>query len=385
MQNAEKGTQSKGLYTQILHETRERILSGELEAGDRLPSEWQIAQQYQTTRAIVRHALNILVEEGLLERVQGSGTFVSRLSSASIRQGGPLQQKSIGVILSEANDELNMRILRGVEQAARPRGYQLSFTYIEENAQEFAQSVARLRTNTSGLVIFPISNESYNDTVAQLQHDNFPFVLVDRYISDLDCDYVASDNLSGGYRATEHLLILGHTRIGFVYSPVGELLTSTVRDRWEGYRRALREYNQPYDEALIYKVSVQKRGDAIMTYDDLIAMPNRPAAFFATNDAIALALLRAAQRCSLNVPGDIGLVGFDDLSFASYLDVPLTTVAQQHSEMGLRAGILLIDRIERQLGATPRHVELPTNLIIRQSCGARLRIGRESSMSTPSL
>jgi DNA-binding LacI/PurR family transcriptional regulator len=276
-----------------------------------------------------------------------------------------------------------MGILRGVEQAARSRGYQLSFTYVEENAQEFAQSIVRLRTNASGLVIFPLSNESHNDAVAQLQHDKFPFVLVDRHISGLDCDYVTSDNLGGGYRATEHLLILGHTRIGFVYSPVGELFTTTVRDRCEGYRKALREYNLPYDEALIYKVSShQKYGASVMTYDDLIASPNRPSAFFASNDAIALAILRAAQRCSLSVPGDIALVGFDDLSFAAHLDVPLTTVAQQHTEMGMHAGTLLINRIERQLSDALRHIELPTNLIIRQSCGVRLRIASLEKVSS---
>jgi DNA-binding LacI/PurR family transcriptional regulator len=380
VENNEKGLQAKALYTQILAEMRTRILSGELAIGDRLPSELQIAQQYQTSRGIVRHALNILVDEGLLERIQGSGTFVCQSALTHTRNVAPAMQKSIGVILSEANDELNMGILRGVEQAARTRGYHLNFAYVEENTQEFAQSIVRLRTNASGLVIFPISNESHNEAVAQLQRDNFPLVLVDRYISDLDCDYVTSDNLGGGYRATEHLLILGHTRIGFVYSTGGELLTTTVRDRWEGYRKALHEYNRPYDETLIYKVSTQKQGPSIMSYGELVARPERPSAFFAANDAIALTILRAAQHRGLNVPGDIALVGFDDLSFAAHLDVPLTTVAQQHTEMGLHAGTLLINRIEHQLSDATRHIELSTNLIIRQSCGARLRITREPSV-----
>lgn len=373
MQNTEKSFQTKARYIQILNEIRQHILSGNLVAGDRLPSEQQIARDHQTSRGIVRHALNLLVGEGLLERVQGSGTFVSQ--SPLTNHAPSSRQKSIGVILSEANDELNMKILRGVEQAAKPRGYQVSFSYTGENAQELALDIARLRASAAGLIIFPISNESHNDAVAQLQQDEFPFVLVDRYISDLDCDYVTSDNLAGSYRATEHLLILGHTRIGFVYTPAGELLTTSVRDRWEGYCKALREYDLPYDESLIYKVSISPRPEAsILSYDDLIARVDRPRAFFVANDAIALELLRAAQRCSLRVPEDIALVGFDDLSFATHLDVPLTTIAQQSTEMGLRAGTLLVNRIERRVSGPPQHIELPTNLIIRQSCGARLRI-----------
>src|SRR5207302_7667429 len=121
----------------------------------------------------------------------------------------------------------------GVEQVAKPRGYQISFAFAEESAEALSADITRLRTNTAGLIIFPISNMAHDSAIAQLAEDRFPFVLVDRYIPSLDCDYVVSDNRGGGYSATEHLLILGHRRIGFVYSRQGGLLTTSVRDRWE--------------------------------------------------------------------------------------------------------------------------------------------------------
>lgn len=380
MQPSKKDPQAKTLHARIIDEIRERILAGELVAGERLPSELQIAQQHQTSRGTVRHALNALVNEGLLERVQGSGTFVRFSPLARERGTAPAAQKSIGIILSQARDELNMSILRGVEQAAKPRGYQLSFAYTEENAQEQARDIVRLAAITAGLIIFPISNVSHDTAIAQLQHDRFPFVLVDRYLSDLDCDYVTSDNLGGGYRATEHLLILGHTRIGFAYCPAGRLLTTSVRDRWEGYRHALQEYNQLYDEALIYNLSFQAGDASITAYDDFITSPGRPSAVFASTDSIALEILHAAARHGVRVPEDIALVGFDDSSFAAHLSTPLTTIAQQGVEMGMHAGTLLLNRIEQQISGPAKHIELPTNLIIRQSCGARLRI----TSTTPS-
>jgi|SRR5579859_5097769 len=113
---------------------------------------------------------------------------------------------------------------------------------------------------------------------------------------------------------------------------------------------------------------------ASVTYDDLVTHPDRPEAFFAANDAIAIEILRAAQRHSLRVPEDIAMVGFDNMSYSALLSTPMTTVAQQSTEMGIRAGTLLINRIERQVSGAPKHIELPTSLIIRQSCGARLRI-----------
>ena len=380
-QKPEKSLRSKttALYSQILNEIRERILSGDLAAGERLPPELELAQQHRASRGTVRQALSLLVNEGLLERVQGSGTFVRQLPLSRDRVLPSSGQKSIGVILSESSDELNMSILRGIEQSAKPRGYQLSFAYAEEDKLVLAQDIARLRANTAGLVIFPISDMSYDDTIAQLKEDRFPFVLVDRYLPDLDCDYVVSDNLGGGYRATEHLLILGHTRIGFAYSQSGGLLTTSVRDRYEGYRKALLEYNLPYDESLIYHKVSSKRHAGSLTCDDIILSPARPSAIFAVNDWLALALLQAAQRHSVLVPEDLALVGFDDLSFAAHLSCPLTTLAQQSSEMGMRAGTLLINRIEQQISGVPKHIELPTNLIIRQSCGARLRVSSVTS------
>lgn len=383
MQISEKSSRTKALYSQILDEFRERIISGDLAVGSRLPTELEIAQSHHISRGTVRQALSVLVNEGLLERIQGSGTFVRQLPSPSQpssalhhqEQVSPRAlQKSIGLILSQVGDELNLDILLGAERAAKPRGYQLSFAYAEENNSALALDIARLQATTAGLIIFPTSDTPRDTAIAQLKADNFPFVLVDRYIPELDCDYVASDNVGGGYRATEHLLILGHTRIGFAYSSAGGLLTTSVRDRWEGYRKALHEYQQPYDESLVYGNLSGYDSDVSTIYDEIVSRTDRPDAIFAVNDAVALGFLRAAQRHNLRVPEDLALVGFDDLSFAAHLSTPLTTVAQQRIELGIHAGTLLINRIESQVATPPKHVELSTNLIIRQSCGARLRV-----------
>jgi GntR family transcriptional regulator of arabinose operon len=318
----------------------------------------------------------VLVNEGLLERIQGSGTFVrqSPLAPGQRLLQAQQAQKSIGLILCRVHGELDMDILLGAEQAAKPRGYQLSFAYTEENAQQLALDIARLRASTAGLIIFPISDTPHDATLAQLKADNIPIVLVDRYIPDLECDYVVSDNIGGAYRATEHLLILGHKRIGFIYSNQGGLLTTSVRDRWEGYRKALREYNLPYDEALIYHNAPVPPPEASNMYDEIVTSPDRPDAFFTVNDHTALALFQATQRHNIRVPEDLAIVSFDNASFAALLSTPLTTVAQQRMELGMRAATLLINRIEGQVVGPSRHIELPTNLIIRQSCGARLRI-----------
>lgn len=379
MREAENDSQAKTLSSRLLLEFRERILSGELAEGTRLPPELEIARTHGVSRGTVRQVLGTLVNEGLLERIRGSGTFVRHAAPPSTIQESKSQpyhhlHKSVGLILSQASDELNMGILVGVEQAIKPRGYQLSFAYAEDDPAHLAMEIERLQTTTDGLVIFPVGGAHHNRPILQqLREKGVPFVLVDRYVSGVDCDYVTSDNLGGGYRATEHLLILGYSRIAFVTEE--GLDVASVQERWLGYRKALQEYQQPFDESLTYVPPPERHH----FYDSLVTGPNRPDAIFAVNDSIALEIMRTAQRHGLRVPEDVAVVGFDNRSFAALLSTPLTTVAQQYEEMGNRAGTLLINRIEGLVAGAPKHIELPVNLVIRQSCGARLRVSRIKS------
>jgi DNA-binding LacI/PurR family transcriptional regulator len=369
----DRTTSGTALHSQLLAYLRQRILDGSLAPGARLPSELELAQEYQISRGTVRQALNALVTEGLIERVQGSGTFVRQTPHIQA-QAPRAAERRIGLVLNCLDGQLDLGILVGVEHAAKSRGYQVSFAYTEENLEQQDRDIGRLRDDrVAGLIILPVSVVTHDESIWRLHANNIPFVLVDRYFSDLDSDYVVADNLGGGYRATEHLLILGHRRIAFAYPHLGDLQTSSVHDRWLGYRKALEVYGMTYDDTLVFQNAPQPESSSRGTYDQLLSRPDRPSAIFAVNDFEALVLLQAAQRCGLRVPEDLALVGFDDLNFTAQLSPPLTTVAQPCQDLGLRAGHLLINRIEGQTGA-PKHIVLPTNLIVRESCGARVRV-----------
>ncbi len=112
-------------------------------------------------------------------------------------------------------------------------------------------------------------------------------------------------------------------------------------------------------------------------YDDYLNSKNRPSAIFATNDFEALAIMKSAQVCGLRIPQDLALVGFDDLRFASHLSVPLTTVAQPRTDIGFYAANLLNNAVENG-EEKHQHIVLPINLVIRESCGVKLRVVRPS-------
>src|SRR5258707_1267265 len=101
------------------------------------------------------------------------------------------------------------------------------------------------------MMIWPTGDTTHDASIQQLQADHIPVVLMDRYFPGLAIDYVGSDNVGGGYRATEHLLILGHRRIGLVFEREETLQTTSVYERWQGYCKALQKYEVPYDETLV--------------------------------------------------------------------------------------------------------------------------------------
>src|SRR6266851_781969 len=376
-----KKERMKILHTQLMTYFRERIRDGRLPAGTRLPADGELAAKYQISRDTVRQALALLVNEGLIERVQGRGTFVSQPASngSPVRQ---LKQKQIGLVLNRTlRTQVNMNLLVGVEQAAKSHGYSVSFTCAEGDREQQARDIARLRANhVSGMIIYLTGDSIHDASIQQLQADHVPLVLIDRYIPDLTIDYVGLDNVGGGYRATEHLLILGHRRIGFIFSYEETLQTTSVYERWQGYCKALQKYGVPYDETLVVPDFRQLQADTHEGLVGFLERPDRPSAIFAVNDYVALDVMQAAKAIHLRIPDDLAVVGFDDMGFAAHVNPPLTTIMQPFIDIGLRAGALLISRIEGIVGV-PKHIELPTNLIIRESCGAQLHVKRFLSLS----
>src|SRR5215470_15388047 len=356
-----KKERTKLLQAQLATYYREHILDGRLQAGIRLPTDEELAALYQVSRDTVRQALAQLANEGLIERVQGRGTFVSQPPSNG-SQVTQLKQKQIGLVLNRTyRTQLTMNLLVGVEQAAKSHGYNVSFTYSEGEQEQQARDIDRLRANhVLGMIIWPPGDTTQDASIQQLQAEHIPVVLMDRYVPGLAIDYVGSDNVGGGYRATEHLLILGHRRIGFVFAREETLQTTSVHERWQGYCKALQKYEVPYDETLVVPDLRQLPTGAQEGLLEFLQRPDRPGAIFAVNNFVALDVLKAAKALQLRIPEDLAVVGFDDLEFAAHVHPPLTTTVQQFIDIGLRAGALLINRIEGNVGV-PKHLELPTN------------------------
>ncbi|RLE29179.1 LacI family transcriptional regulator, partial [Candidatus Acetothermia bacterium] len=179
----------------------------------------------------------------------------------------------------------------------------------------------------------------------------------------VEADAVLSDNVGGAYSATRYLLERGYRRIGVILGIRG---ATTSEERLAGYRKALEEMGLAYDETLIvwggYRVEGGRRATA-----KLLSLPEPPDAIFSTNNLMTIGVLQELFRRGVRIPGEMGVVGFDDLEWAEMANPPLTVVAQRPYEIGHRAVKLLLDRLGAEEPLPPREERVPVDLKPRGS------------------
>ncbi len=352
------------LYQRIYSAIKQRIDAGEWGLGAILPTENELCESYQVSRGTVRQVMAKLERDGMVRRERGRGTFL--IHPGLEKPGRMANHPTLSFIVPYVRDSYVSSILIGVESAARAGGYAVVFSHVENDLdkQELALRTA-VRQGAEGIILYPVNSRDASPILSELTQQNFPLVLVDRYIRCLYTAFVASDNFGGGLIATRHLLSLGHRRIALLSWT--EMVT-TMEHRRAGYRQALLEAGLAFDPCLEWEVEGYPDID-IHALTCLLQQSPRPTAVFAANDQLALAVQRTARALKLSIPDDLALVGFDNLDISSQLDVPLTTIAQPAVEIGKAAGAHVIGKISGHPHGAD-HTILPVKLVIRQSCGS---------------
>jgi LacI family transcriptional regulator len=193
-----------------------------------------------------------------------------------------------------------------------------------------------------------------------------PFVLIDRSIDDFDADLVLGDSVAVARMLIEHLIGLGHQRIGMITEGLG---VSTARDRLRGYREALESAGLPLDDTLVAESSAIDPAVARDSTMRLLDLTSPPTAIFAVNNIAVVGVIEAARERELEIPGDLALVCFDDIEHVSRIYPFLTVMAQPAETYGTIATQLLLDRLAGRVSQRRRTVVLPAEFIVRLSSG----------------
>jgi LacI family transcriptional regulator len=273
----------------------------------------------------------------------------------------------VALIVPDVANPFFTKMVRGAENVAWHNGYRAILCNTEKDLnREKAYIEDMLAQRVEGLLLAPTSDQSRHHLSLLDQH-KVPVVLIDRSIEGVDYDLVQGDNLNGAYRLVKHLISLRHQRIAMISGPLD---ISTSRDRLKGYRQALEDAAIPYAEELIIQTNVDQAG-GYQAAKQLLQFKERPNAIFAINNLAAVGVVQAVRESGLDIPKDIALVCFDDIEFASIICPFLTVMSQPAESFGTLALQLLLEHIAGR-ATERRHVTLAAELIVRESCGAKL-------------
>jgi len=270
----------------------------------------------------------------------------------------------IDLVFNDLDSPWAVEIIRGVEEVAHALGVGTVVSAIHRKTSSARQWLQNLRARASDGMILVASTLEL-PLQAELRRLDVPMVVVDPAGGPaMDAPTIGATNWAGGLSATEHLLNLGHRRIGFIAGP-RRLLCS--RARLDGYRAGLEAAGIPVLEELIregdfYHESGFDGGKALLRLDQ------PPTAIFASSDQMAFGVYEAVRQAGLRVPNDISVVGFDDLPEVRWSSPPLTTVRQPLAEMGVLAARTVLRLATGDDLESPR-VELATTLVVRESTG----------------
>jgi LacI family transcriptional regulator len=324
----------------------------------------EVAEKAGVSFGTVSRVVNndIHVKKETRERVL---KVMDRLGYVANRQARSLaggKSNIIGVLVPDLGTGYIEEIIRGIDAELSLSDIDLILYTTHRTASKEANYVANLAKGmVDGLLL--VLPRSPADYIGTLTGRNFPFVLIDHQGTGRNCPAVGATNWQGAYRATEYLIKLGHSRIGFI---TGSMDLGCSMERLEGYLSALRTHHASDAPELIYEGTFFQP-DGYAGASALLDLPNPPSAIFASNDIMALGVMDAVRSRGLRIPDDVSIVGFDDIPQSAVVRPALTTVNQPLEKMGRVATQMLLDLL-RQPDKEVGRIELPTELVIRDSC-----------------
>jgi LacI family transcriptional regulator len=291
--------------------------------------------------------------------------YVPNANASSLRKKNT---RTLALIVPEIKNPFFISILEGFEERAGKSGYNTLVCNTNENSKkenDFINTIVAKRID--GVTISTVNKSSSH--IQTIINRNIPVVLLDRNIDDLNVDVVCGDSYQGAIDLVNHLIGLGHKKIAIITGPVH---LSTSRERVEGYKKALTDANIDINNSFI-KIDKKSEGysleRAYEMAEELLELSELPSAIFVGNNFMAFGVYQALKKRNLQVPDDMAIVCFDDLSFMYEIEPFFTTMRQPAFTMGKMAAEILVNKIEGKYENNRQKIRLQPELVVRRSCG----------------
>lgn len=328
----------------------------------------EVARQAGVSVATVSRALRSpdQVSPATIDKVRSAAEklgYVYNVTARDILKG---RSTVIGLLVPTSSSTLFGETIHGVQDVATEAGYSViqgATRYDQATEDALIEMLLERRVHSLVLTGVTLHNE---ERIRKLASDQWTRLVVvwEKPRAVPGISYVGIDNRDAAERMTNHLIELGHRRIGMIVGPFSR--TARVRHRLEGYREALEKAGIAFDPEIV----MERRPDLLEgreAMEMLMSLDDRPTAVFAASDLFAIGALRAAKLRGLSVPGDVSIAGFDDMNFGAYQDPPITTVRVDAYRIGKLAAQIAVEPI----GTPERSYCLDCDLVIRGSTGPR--------------
>jgi LacI family transcriptional regulator len=306
------------------------------------------------------------VGKRLRERVEAAIQKLNYRPNLLARSLAKQKTHTIGMVVTDIANPFFPMVVRGAEDAAQKRGYNLLLCNSDDVVEKEEKALELLLSKrVDGILLTKAVHDLRPSLWQMIKEVKIPFVMVMRTYPRISKDAVITDDYQGAYEAVCHLARSGRRRIGLVGGP---LKVSNGKARWQGFHDALSASGLKYDPQLViegdYRVESGYRGGHLL-------LSHRPDGIYVANYLMTVGVLKAAEEMGLKCPEDYGLVSFDDYPWLSIFRPRLTTVELPKYQLGHDAASLLLDRIGGKTGPAI-FLKLPPELRVRDSCGFKL-------------
>jgi len=330
-----------------------------------------IAKALNISASTVSRALkdNPLIKEATRKRIQDTAKEMGYRPNTLAANFRTRRTNTIGVIVPLINRHFFSSVISGIEDIAYQQGFAVTISQSNDDFEKECKIAQTLFTNRVDGLILSIGMNTKNYEHLKLFSDrNIPLVFFDRVVDEIKAHKIVVDDFGGGYSATRHLINQGRKKIAMIGGPLN---LKIYERRQEGYLSALKDSGLEVNKNMILHNSLT-REDGTNAIKKLLEQSTKPDAIFCANDTTALSTIIYLQKQNIRVPEDIAIVGFSNEPFSELVTPSISTIKQPGFEMGQKAAELIINQIKKGNKTIPETIEMPTELIVRNSSSTQV-------------
>ncbi|UOE62300.1 GntR family transcriptional regulator [Priestia filamentosa] len=335
----------KPKYQVIIDNIKSKILSGDYNVGEKIPTESSIQEKYKVSRHTVRKAISELSTEGFLRSEKGSGTYVSNQYQS--KSGGNSNSKIIGVITTYISDYIFPSIIRGIEGRLNEDNYSLLLASTNNDVEQEKKALEMMLSfGVDGLIVEPTKSNLYNPNISyylSFKEQDVPFIMINAHYEELDVPFFCLDDVQSSYLATKELISKGHTQIGLI-SKMDDL---QGKYRMKGYIKALGEAKLRFQPEQVLSFDTETKLDLYTNLKEFLN-ENRDVltAIVCYNDEVGLEVANVCRQLDISVPEKLSIIGQDNSYISKNANINLTTLTHPQEQMGRNAADWVIKKLQ---------------------------------------